>query len=356
MKYLKLSPSRGEFRILDLVLNYGCKFILKLIPSIRSIVRIFDDADLIICAPGGICMGGFMNWEHIYILQIAKIMDKPIAYFGRSIGPFSETTESDRKFLKYSFDLLHYFDFISLRDNKSVKIALNENIDCVSTVDTAFLDSPMVDIPFRIHKQINGARFVVFVPNSLTWHYSFKKFSQELIDSFFIGLLTEILKSDSEIKILLLPQLHSFMHKDDKYYFAYLVEKLRNDRIELIDDMYGSDIQQSIISKAEYVVGARYHSVVFAINQAVPFISLSYEHKMKGLLETLGVEDCLVDITKVFSDDNSVNTAIMNVMSKINNFHQIKSISMELQHKAKSIANNGFDKFKSFIDTINTIN
>src|SRR5690606_13565671 len=41
-------------------------------PEHRRVKRIFLDSDLIICAPGGICMGGFQNWEHVYWLYMAK--------------------------------------------------------------------------------------------------------------------------------------------------------------------------------------------------------------------------------------------------------------------------------------------
>ena len=355
IKYSILNSSRGEFRIIDWAIFFRCKFLLNIIPSNRKLMKSFHSADLVVCAPGGICMGGFQNWRHVYYLLIAKMMNKPIAYFGRSIGPFPTRTKSERKFRKYAYNLLHYFSFISLRDSKSVRIALDGKIDLVSTVDTAFLDSTKGEIPFRIKEQIRGARFIVFVPNSLTWHYAFKEFSQELIDKFYIGLLKKILEKEPEIKILMLPQLHNFMHNDDKYYFADLLEKVSNKRIKLIDDMYGSDIQQSIISRAEYVVGARYHSVVFAINQAVPFVSLSYEHKMTGLLEMLGIEDCMVDITNIFADEYRVDSAISNVMAKINNTQQNVLKSKEWQNKAKLIAGNGFESFKTFINSIKTI-
>ena len=43
--------------------------------------------------------------------------------------------------------------------------------------------------------------------------------------------------------------------------------------------------------------------VVFAINQNIPFIALSYEHKIHGLLSSLDKLDCMVDITNIFADE-----------------------------------------------------
>lgn len=40
-----------------------------------------------------------------------------------------------------------------------------------------------------------------------------------------------------------------------------------------------------MIRNARFVVGVRYHSIIFAINTSAPFLCLSYEDKMKFTLE-----------------------------------------------------------------------
>ena len=75
------------------------------------------------------------------------------------------------------------------------------------------------------------------------------------------------------------------------------------DEIIVLDERYSSDIQQCIMKNARLVIGARYHSIVFALNNGVPFISLSYEHKMKGLLETIGGIQNMVDIENIFDSN-----------------------------------------------------
>lgn len=64
----------------------------------RTYFASLQKADLIICAPGGICMGGFQDWNHLFYLQLAKYARKPLAYYGRSFGPFPITTKSNRDF------------------------------------------------------------------------------------------------------------------------------------------------------------------------------------------------------------------------------------------------------------------
>lgn len=97
----------------------------------------------------------------------------------------------------------------------------------------------------------------------------------------------------------MLPQTFNYKTElmDDINLFKELSQKTSSENIIVISDQYSSDIQQTIISSAKFVVGARYHSVVFAINNNVPFVALSYEHKIAGLLNTLDKTDRMIDIT-----------------------------------------------------------
>lgn len=328
---------------------------LYLNPDTRILVKKIKNADLIINAPGGICMGGFQNWRHVEQLLIAKHFKKPLAYFGRSIGPFPTATKANRLFKSRSKDAMKAFGFVSLRDSKSLEIAQEFKINAIPTVDSAFLETPQVTLPIRVKKILSGKRYMVLVPNKLTWHYQFAKVPQSMVDRFYKQIISFILNKDPQLYIVLLPQLHTYGRGDDKYYFSNLLEEIGSDRVELIDDMYGSDIQQSIISKAEYVVGARYHSIVFALNQAVPFVSLSYEHKMSGLLETLGISHNIVDISEIFGEENTVDRAIKEVETIIDEIKSDKEENRIWQQKAKTTASNGFREFTNYMSSLDIV-
>lgn len=352
LKYTSLPKTVFYNKALFFALNYNMSFLFYIHPTLKAIKKEIKSADLVICAPGGICMGGFQNWEHINLLRIAMKFKKPIAYFGRSIGPFPTGNKKQILFKKYSYKLMKYFGYFSLRDKKSEEIASQINIPFISTVDTAFLDSIKVNnIPLRVQKQIGNSNYIVFVPHLLTWHYAYRNISTDLLDRFYIGIINNILSRDDDTKILMLPQEHYFRLSDDKYYFTRLMEKINNDRIEVIDDMYGSDIQQSIIKDAKYVIGARYHSIVFAINNCRPFISLCYEHKMSGLLDTLNIKNRMVDITHIFNSEEQVDMAIKEVSLKIDTIHDCTKESLKWQKEAKTIALNGYNKLKEYIDS-----
>ena len=316
-------------------------------PTVKKLTSIYRAFDLIFCAPGGICMGGFQDWGHVALLSVAKFLKKTIAYYGRSIGPFPTETEKNRLFKKKSLSLLNYFSFLSLRDKKSMNLADSLNVKYEPTVDSAFLETPNVEIPASVSEQIGVKPYIVFVPNLLIWHYAYKgKVSLNEVLEFYEKILKIVVAKYPEHNIVMLPQTFNYgtYEGDDINFFRDLKKYTQNEKLIIIPDTYSSDIQQTIISKADCMIGARYHSVVFAINQAIPFVALSYEHKITGLLETLNKTDSMVDITSAFDSDESTQDVLVQLKKTLDIAHR----DIDAQHKAKKIARDCFDKFLKF--------
>lgn len=322
----------------------------ELQPIFRAWINKLKWADVVVCAPGGICMGGFMNWSHVSFLAIAKYYHKPIIYFCRSIGPFTEENKNKKVFKKVSVDLLRHFDYISLRDGKSQKLADSLGVKYNSTTDAAFLDNMEVEVPNEIKQAIGDKKYIVFVPNSLTWHFYYKNTPQENIDTYYIDIIKHIEQKYPECQIVMLPQ--TFMNPswgNDVDYFRDLQKKYPSSHITVIDDIYGSDVQQAVIKGAEMVIGARYHSVVFAINQARPFCALSYEHKIEGLLQLLKCTDSMIDIKDIFADKDVLANATDKTITLIDKAMEDNSDRTMLRSQAKDIALRQFDKIEQII-------
>lgn len=283
--------------------------------------KFVKNSDYIICAPGGISMGAFQNWEHIYILYIAQYLKIKVAYYSRSFGPFDCKNIWAKIYTKYSIRILKRFNYLSIRDEKSMAIAENLGIKYYPSIDSAFLDCIDVEIPEEISKIINGKKYAVFVPNSLIWHPAYKKIKQEKIDAFYISIVNEFLAKNNYDIIVMLPQLfNNSMNSDEDYFNKIKYLSKYEDMLYVVPEIYSSDIQQKIISKSSLVVSARYHSIIFAINNNVPFIALSYEHKINGMLQMLNKKDYMVNIENI--DDKSFDVdkiikEIKNLKNKI---------------------------------------
>lgn len=351
MEYEILPPGKGYKKTMVAAFKYHIPWIINFHPTLKCLAKRIKDSDMVLCSPGGISMGGFHNWYHIGLLKMAKYYQKPIAYFGRSIGPFDGDSPDEKLFNRWSYELLHYFGFLSLRDSVSLKIAQDDGLDnAILTTDSAFLDAPNVTIPEEVKELIEGKKYMVFVPNQLTWHYKYRTVNQNMIDDFYYGIIDYILDKDSSIHILMLPQTYC-SRVNDAYYFLSLSERYKStNRVHPLAEKYGSDIQQTIISSAEYVIGSRYHSIVFAINNDRPFVSLSYEHKMSGLLQILDATNYMVDITDVFNDKEDVEKAVFMVKEKIDIIRK-EPYNHDIQKRSKSIAEYGFERFKNYCDS-----
>ena len=81
-----------------------------LYPAIRKYAAYIKKSHVVICAPGGICMGAFQNWSHIFNLYLAKFYKKKLIYYSRSFGPFPIETRWNRVFKEISYKLLSSFD------------------------------------------------------------------------------------------------------------------------------------------------------------------------------------------------------------------------------------------------------
>mgnify|MGYP003466494233 FL=1 len=340
-------------RMIKLWMMLGLPFMLYTLPLVKKVLRLYRQADYIIGSPGGIDLGGFQNWIHLGLFHLARNEGKKILYFARSIGPFPTTTRLNRRFKKQSIDLLRYFSFLSLRDVKSQILAQELNIPFVPTIDSAFLHYEPEPVPDSFNEKIGKNEYLVLVPNSLAWHHNFKQYSFDEIRSFWVKLVNCLLTEYPDLKIAMLPQTvhHGFFASlpDGYKFFCRIREESDNpERIVVLEEPYGSNIQQNIISKAKFLIGARYHSVIFSINQNCPFISLCYEHKMKGVTDMLGLED--IDILELFDGTPLDDARVDKFVNRIVDMTYRITSDAKNGERANAIANEGFVALTSFLD------
>jgi colanic acid/amylovoran biosynthesis protein len=325
---------------------YAPRLLELFIAGLRHYNAIIRQADYVLCAPGGICMGGYKDWVHVWNLVNAMALNKKTGIYGRSIGPFPETKNSERIFKKRAFKVLRRADYISLRDQHSQFIAQQAGLKYVPTIDTAFASLPEVPFPEEL-SFLKNRHYAVFVPNCLyAWHPFFKTVDGEALDGFYRSIIEELLNSGYDV--VMLPQLFGTEHVD-KPYFQKLASDQDAGKVFVVDDQYDSNIQQRIIRSAKLVIGARYHSIIFAINNRVPFLCLSYEHKMSEALKLLGLEEYSVGLKdliegKKYDEFRSIMSTVME-----NSAVALPRIEKARQ-KAEQLAMNAFSEFQKSLN------
>ena len=320
----------------------------EFLPGYNKFCHNLKSSDIIVCAPGGANMGVYKAWGHLENLFLALENNENVAIWGRSIGPFLKKTYSDKLFFRRSCSIMDSVGFISLRDQKSQEIISSLNYEFIKTIDTAFAYTPEMDLPEELSYLIDE-KYIVFVPHKLyDWHSMFNKVDSKVFNHIYLEIIKKI--SSKGYKVVMLPQLFNLDKEGDYRYFEYLKQQFSSG-IDLISVDYNSDVQQAIIKNAKALIGARYHSIIFAINNLTPFLSLSYEHKMCGMLQILGLSDYSLDLLEIIEnkDIKSIFKAIDNIIE------DSQKIEIELKEKRKIAKGIVFDAFSEFLKYVKNI-
>ena len=287
--------------------------------SLREVKHLLHSADLIVNAPGGVDLGPYRNWANVVRLILSLRSGRPTAIFGISFGPLPDETWKDRCFSRLAKSILKQVRFLSLRDDKSQNNAKTNRIDYVPTADTAFLDGTKSSIPSELMNFLE-ASYAVFVPNALfKWHPHFQFVPKEKFEKLYKEIIALFLKNG--LRVVMLPQL--FGSQNDEAYFRELSSSFSDSEITVIPAQYECEVQQAIIRNAAMVVGARYHSVVFSMNNHTPFVALSYEHKIYNLLTMAGLEDLAFNLNTL--NNASPEAVCSQIRSVLQNLEAIKA-------------------------------
>lgn len=322
--------------LLGFFLPYPLVFwLLKCSEVLYSELNLIISHDRIISAPSGVNLGIYKDWRYLWRIMMSIKAGKRVAIYSISLGPLQPYT----LFGYLAKKALKNVEFLSIRDAKSQRYASEYGISFHASIDTAFLPNrPISNCDSIVPSE---SSYVVVVPNALyTWNRLYMGMESVSIDNLYVLVLKTVL--DMGYEVVLLPQMFG-SHNDSEYF-----QRLKSmcsaciDKITIVDDKHSSDIQQDIMKNAAFLIGARYHTVVFAINNGRPFISLSYEHKMTNTLELLELEKNELAISDglKLSDDDFQNS--------------IKEKFREAVGASKKIENSGMYASRLASETFNT--
>lgn len=97
-------------------------------------------------------------------------------------------------------------------------------------------------------------------------------------------------------------------HENDERCVAEIYEMLSNNARESVFIINDNNLDchdlKALYGLCDYVVGTRFHSVIFAITQNVPCIAITYGgNKGEGIMNDMGLGDFAIDIEKVTFDN-----------------------------------------------------
>lgn len=98
-------------------------------------------------------------------------------------------------------------------------------------------------------------------------------------------------------------------HEDDRISLKEVIEKLQKAGVANKDYSYIDNAAMNcydlanLYSKVDYIIGTRFHSVIFAMTSLKPAIAISYSgHKTTGIMKDMGLEKYVVEIGEIDSE------------------------------------------------------
>jgi len=251
----------------------GFKFIF--FGEFWRVIRAVRKSDLVILGGGGLFADEKVRAVWIWFVQAwwFYLLRKKVVCLGQSVGPLHRFWT--RKLTAWVFKKAV---LVTVRDENSAKLLREIGVNKVTvTADPAYAigyDSE------SFHKK-NG--YIVMTLRQ--W----SKENPEQLDSD-LAAFVNWLWEEKKLRTIFIPFQKNIESDVERY--KSLEKTINNSGIfsmKNVDDSFQDALE--IIARADYVVGMRLHSIIFAVLCKRPFIALSYSTKVKDFVKTLGLEN-----------------------------------------------------------------
>ncbi len=265
-----------------------------------DVLKIMKDADLIVDLSGdgfSDLSGVFETIASCYDILLVKLLNKPIAIYAQSIGPFNNfLTRHLSKFSLNKVDLLIVREKIS--ENYLKKLGVRNEIHL--TADAAFILEPLTNNQIQtvlFEEKINIKSHPIIgisVSQHLYKLYTKNGNSNRYIET--MAKVSEYLIKEFNANILFIPHVTNNLNIDDRSIAQMVYNEMRlKDNVSLINSDYSPKLLKRIIGNCDLFVGARMHANIAALSMNVPTIAIAYSHKFYGIMGSLGMLDYVID-------------------------------------------------------------
>ena len=306
LDYLHTRPLLSEIRVVRLL---GEIFLSqseqKSLSAIKTCDAVFVKGGGFIHSFGAIT-DSYLIYYLTYNIRLASVYGKKIIMLPISIGPLNNIISRS-----IAVKALKKCSFISVRENISKDFLKSLNIGSEFYPDLGFFLKPS-------NKDMEGYLANKGVPVNqkkviLTLRpYRFQGYANgnELYNNYLNGManLVIYLVQEEYHVTFMAHTLGPSSHEDDRIAIMEVMntlpETVRN-HISYIEDydLNCKDVEK-IYSYYDYMVGTRFHSVIFSLNVGVPSIAVAYGgNKSKGIMSVIGNGDFSIDIDKVVDNE-----------------------------------------------------
>lgn len=237
--------------------------------------RLISGADAFLSGGGGLLQDKTSAKSFLYyagLIWYAKLLKKKIYIFAQSIGPASNPINAN--LLKRT---LNVADLITVRDEASFRFLESLKLKkpkIMLTADPTFILTPDIK-HLNLKKNFKG-------PNIGLCFRPYKGMPDDFAST--CANLCNMLYGRLQANIYLIP----FQRPRDEAFCRQIMQKIKCPAIIWEGIQKPNDIL-GLISKMDLIVGARLHSLIFAVSMLTSCIGISYDPKVESFMSDAGM-------------------------------------------------------------------
>ena len=343
-----------DFIYTSLLLNKVTRYLITpfLSKETRKSLYLYKNAKYIFVKGGGFLhdySGGIIGWYTMYYqtfhIKLAIKMKKNVYIMPNSYGPFNS-----KRTKKMVLNLLESCKFISARESISSNAITNTlGIDIPLYPDLAFFldkshNNEIINDLFKkynINKEKDNLIAITVRPYRF---YSYddpdkKYYEYKKVFVDFIKYITEL-----GYKVLLVVHTRAENnHENDEMCIDEILKMLGEYKnvYKIKDDRLNCYNLKELYGYCKCVIGTRFHSVIFALEQLIPCIAITYGgNKGDGIMKDLDLNEYAIKIGKLSYE------------KLLDRFEKMNKESSVIKEKIKNYCNNSLIEYKKLITSI----
>lgn len=285
---------------------FKINFSIILTRKIKRISKEFKSSDLIVAIGGGYIRSKPTLMDTINLLIVlhpiflSLILKKKIILYSQSIGPLS--TSFQRFVAKF---VLNRVNLIMAREDHTLEaleaLGIRKEI-LIRTIDVGFLFEGKSDLSLQevMGEEVVEGKILVGI-TVRKWLTEEKQKYFELEIAKFIDLITK----DANVLAVFIPQVSSELHNDDDRDVASRILAQVKNKYQVVNlrEIYTHHEIKSFYKSLDFIVGTRFHSVIFSLTSYVPAIAIEYEYKTSGIMKDLGLSKWVIKMEDVTAEN-----------------------------------------------------
>jgi polysaccharide pyruvyl transferase CsaB len=320
--------------------------------DLLGINRKVQESDLVILGGGGVFQdywGGPINTVltdkqagipfYSSFPLLAHMLDRPFMVFSVGVGPLF--SQDAKEMTRYSFTMANAAsvrDIESLALLKKMKIAVDK---IRVSADPAFNRPAEMQASGRLLAElnlpVNNPRIGVCLRN---WDGSGESRDwQNRVASALDRFIEEI---DAHLIFIPFQDLSTYPLTNDLTIANSIIAQMKNHgSTSLFQHTLSPQVTAGVLAQCDFVIGMRFHSLVFAAKAGVPCVGLSYDPKVYNLLSRLGLQEYGVQLEDL-SEEKLFNTLLLGWKNRLKIAGQLQAsadrLGMMVQEDFKSAA------------------